>query len=502
MADGIGHRDAGAGAEASGPDSANGMPPASTLAAQLVENLSSSTRFSRNDENRELDGFLSTIQRVADDPELLKTTTDRIEHNHMISYVYTRAALDGIKLDDPILDPKRLRNDAFKAINFLRFSIKETPSLLTFRVSDGDFLFRGQEPLWAWLVPRLLRLLGHDKCLDLQGSIEGFIQYLQLTAARHGSLWEFAASLAQYLRAILAGKVVSTSTSVPTLIVTALLDHLQSPSTSLTSKSTPSIVLPPEFALGLALGDTVHYSSQHAFYTLSQTTQVFRQAISICTILAYPLISSDAVFNSHAAFSEDLLTLLDAWLDILQVHKRWTNNAMTRPQVPIMTILVALILRHDLALDGNTILLEKSCVLLVLCCSELALRPEALLDESADGAEAREVYCRALIVLSSVVQRSETIKRFVASKLAHELETLIGRSSLDMDDTPARCDNHVGTGTDIWVRHQSSFFSLLMANEDRNLHLCYTWLWGNHKMKSKTPRSSSTTAHSINTVLL
>jgi serine/threonine-protein kinase ATR len=179
------------------------MPPASTLAAQLVENLSSSTRLTRTDENRELDGFLHTIQSVADNPDLLKTASDRIEHNHMISYVYTRAALDGIKLEDPVLDPNRMRNDALKAINFLRFSIKETPSLLIYRASGGDFLFRGGEPLWIWLVPRLLRLLGHDKCLDLQGSIEGFLQYLQLTAARHGSLWGFSAAVAQYLRAIL-----------------------------------------------------------------------------------------------------------------------------------------------------------------------------------------------------------------------------------------------------------------------------------------------------------
>jgi serine/threonine-protein kinase ATR len=210
MGDGSGPREGIHGLGAPAHDAMDNVAPASTLAAQLVENLSTSTRLSRNEENKELDGFLATIQRVADHPELLKSTSDRIEHNHMISYVYTRAALDGIKLEDPVLDPKRLRNDALKAINFLRFSIKETPTLLTYR-SDGGFLFRGQEPLWVWLVPRLLRLLGHENCLDLQGSIEGFLQFLQLTAARHGNLWEFAAALAQYLRSILNGTAFGQS---------------------------------------------------------------------------------------------------------------------------------------------------------------------------------------------------------------------------------------------------------------------------------------------------
>lgn len=208
MADSFGQRDGAYAHRLLGSDAENAVPPASTLAAQLVENLSSSSKLAKSEENRELDGFLQTIQRVADNPELLKTTNERIEHNHMISYVYTRAALDGIKLEDPVLNPNRVRNDALKAINFLRFSIKETPSLLNYKTTGQGFLFRGGEPLWVWLVPRLLRLLGHEKCEDLQGSIEGFLQYLQLTAARHGSLWGFAASFAHYLRATLSSKVL------------------------------------------------------------------------------------------------------------------------------------------------------------------------------------------------------------------------------------------------------------------------------------------------------
>ena len=98
-------------------------PPPSTLAAQLVENISASTKSSKSDENSELKGFFAIIQRVKDDPTLLKTPEDRVEHNHMLIYVYSRAVLEGIRLDDPFLDRTQVRTEGLKAISFLRFSI-------------------------------------------------------------------------------------------------------------------------------------------------------------------------------------------------------------------------------------------------------------------------------------------------------------------------------------------------------------------------------------------
>ncbi|UZP37634.1 hypothetical protein NXS19_005450 [Fusarium pseudograminearum] len=89
-------------------------PPPSTLAAQLVENISASTKSSKSDENSELKGFFAIIQRVKDDPTLLKTPEDRVEHNHMLIYVYSRAVLEGIRLDDPFLDRAQVRTEALK----------------------------------------------------------------------------------------------------------------------------------------------------------------------------------------------------------------------------------------------------------------------------------------------------------------------------------------------------------------------------------------------------
>lgn len=185
---------------------ANNGPPPSTLAAQLVEDIAPSAKSSRSDENVELKGLFAQIQRIKDDPELLKTPEQRVEHNHMLIYVYSRAVLENIKLDDPFLDRANVRAEVLKAINFLRFTIKETPAVLDYRLENEQFLFRGQEPLWAWLLPQLLRMLGHAQCLDLQASIEGFLQYLILVVSRSEVLRSVAPLLGLYFRAILTGR--------------------------------------------------------------------------------------------------------------------------------------------------------------------------------------------------------------------------------------------------------------------------------------------------------
>ncbi|KAM0417762.1 hypothetical protein ACHAPD_004104 [Fusarium lateritium] len=199
-------------------------PPPSTLAAQLVENISASTKSSKSDENSELKGFFAIIQRVKDDPTLLKTPEDRVEHNHMLIYVYSRAVLEGIRLDDPFLDQAQVRTEALKAINFLRFSIKETPAVLKHKVSSQEYMFRGQEPLWIWLLPQLLRLLGHAQCLELTEAIESFLQYTMLIMAQNWSLWDMVPAFLFYLRTITSPASVEDR-SIGRLAMSSLVDE-------------------------------------------------------------------------------------------------------------------------------------------------------------------------------------------------------------------------------------------------------------------------------------
>lgn len=173
---------------------ANGSPdgraPPSTLAAQLVQSITTSDRSSaRPDETIELKRLFGVIERIKNQPEELKTNQERIDHNHMLIYVYTRVVLEGLKWDDPFANQANLRSEALKAINFLQVTIRETPAVLKHTTDGTTFLSRGHEPLWLWLLPRVLRMLGLSPCRAISPRIEEFCQSVITTSHGNGALW-------------------------------------------------------------------------------------------------------------------------------------------------------------------------------------------------------------------------------------------------------------------------------------------------------------------------
>lgn len=80
--------------------------------------------------------------------------------------------------------------------------------------------------------------------------------------------------------------------------------------------------------------------------------------------------------------------------------------------------------RYSLDKDVNQLLRDKSRVLLVLCCSDLAASSDELLSTEVTGQQARRTYCKALIALMEACETSESIRRMIVFKLVDELNTL------------------------------------------------------------------------------
>lgn len=193
-------------------NSTGGGPPPSTLAAQLVENISASAgKFSRPDETTELKHLFATIEKVKNDPGCLKTHDERVEHNHLLVYVCGGVFLASLKLDDAFTDGERLREDALKAVNFLKVTIKETPTVLKCTTDGKMYLGRGREPLWVWILPKLLRMLGHRRCVGISGEIEELCRFVLLLAAGNTGLWDLGRDLMEYFRANLSGELPGLS---------------------------------------------------------------------------------------------------------------------------------------------------------------------------------------------------------------------------------------------------------------------------------------------------
>ncbi|KAF5985926.1 uvsb pi-3 kinase [Fusarium coicis] len=368
-------------------------PPPSTLAAQLVENISASTKSSKSDENSELKGFFAVIQRVKDDPTLLKTPEDRVEHNHMLIYVYSRAVLEGIRLDDPFLDRTQVRTEGLKAISFLRFSIKETPAVLKHRVGEQEYMFRGREPLWVWLLPQLLRLLGHSQCLELTEAIESFLQYTMLIIAQNWALWDMAPSFLFYLRTITSH------------ILQQLQDPLLVPSVE---ESFKTLSLPPQIALSQFVEKESPFTSQLT-YSVDRMSQALHQLISFCKVVAYPLTASDDAFDNVTSFSESVVWLIDVLGDMRVIQTRYDSNFPASSLYVLQLaqeIERALLRRKGISASVH----KKAITLMVLLCGEIAtsLNPMSMLDIDE---EARHTYCMALAIITAASTENTSICR-------------------------------------------------------------------------------------------
>ncbi|KAH8677021.1 hypothetical protein BGZ61DRAFT_520585 [Ilyonectria robusta] len=390
-------------------------PPPSTLAAQLVENISASTKSSKSDENSELKGLFAIIQRVKNDPTLLKSVNERVEHNHLLIYVYTQVVLDGIKFDDPFLDRAHVRAEALKTINFLRITVKETPTVLAYKPDGEAFLYRGSEPLWVWLFPQLFRLLGHPQSIGLVESIESLVQYFLLVVAQTPALWDSAPEMVLYLRAMLS----------------SLLSYLQDPSTVPCQEDSPTTLdLPPTFTLDYILQHRSH--SGRLMYHVDRTSQAIQQVTSLRDILFYPLISGDYAFHNIVSFTECGIWLLDALIDVRTIRKRW-NKVIPNSSLRTIETILSVVQAFSEKPTTSSAFKRKAITLLILLCSEMISNPEESPAEDTAEPEAQRTYCVALTTIAKASIQDRSLSRLAASKLVDEPLLLCPTLSEDSD---------------------------------------------------------------------
>ncbi|UQC83200.1 phosphatidylinositol 3 [Colletotrichum lupini] len=380
-------------------------PPPSTLAAQLVENISASSKSTRSDENAELKRLFAVIEKVKNKPELLETAEQRTGHNHMLIYVYARVVLEGIKLDDPFADRNHMRNEALKAINFLKVTIEETPNVLNHTTDGKQFVFRGEEPLWIWVFPKILRLLGHSRCLELTGDFEGFFQFVILVVIRTGSMWKLLPFMLLYLR--------ETSR--------ALISHLQNMAPSSTGKdASVNMTLPSDSTLELLLGKPGTLFVQQTTYTVQHVSQCIHQATTLTSALAHPSIFKTPSLVSRPTLSQMAPWLLDSLLSLRAVQNAW-QAIVPRPRADLLKI--ALNLLSNKPRPGKKFFdLKKPYAVLAVLCAELAAHPEEIQGTDDSSAAARKTVSLALIRLAHASLVDREIGRLTAPKIVCPLE--------------------------------------------------------------------------------
>jgi serine/threonine-protein kinase ATR len=106
-------------------------PPPSTMAAALINNLSTTNKPSRQNEQDDLKALweLSTMLSNAEEPSNVEA---KVEHHHKLIYVFARLVLEPLASDDPFLDIQNVVSQASDAIDAFISAIKETPAVLAY----------------------------------------------------------------------------------------------------------------------------------------------------------------------------------------------------------------------------------------------------------------------------------------------------------------------------------------------------------------------------------
>lgn len=179
---------------------ANEISPSST-AIQLISKVTTANKSSTQAESQELQRLTTEVSNFEskaseiDDPEI------QLAHKHKLIYVLSRAVLERLTRNDPFVNLRELVDQAGESLDLFYLNICASPSVLVYTLKPGEyFQGRGSEPLWIWLFPRVLSLLGRPRCEGLCEKIRDLFQMSFQATVRLPKLWSLGYLIFGYLK--------------------------------------------------------------------------------------------------------------------------------------------------------------------------------------------------------------------------------------------------------------------------------------------------------------
>ncbi|KAF2473193.1 uncharacterized protein BDR25DRAFT_257421, partial [Lindgomyces ingoldianus] len=170
---------------------ANGNPPPSTIAAQIVNNASN---VNAQQEPGSKVAFGQLLQEYLNDPS---TDEPNSQLNTQLITVIAEAGLDALLQDNPFA-LKLLLPQASDSIAAIKLTIQRRPHLLLSTRNDDDG--NPRPLLFIWLFPKLLGLLGDPNLQEIQEDVQDLLSTSISVLGRGSGLWQQAMSLAQLYR--------------------------------------------------------------------------------------------------------------------------------------------------------------------------------------------------------------------------------------------------------------------------------------------------------------
>ena len=175
--------------------------PSSTMAAQLINDISAVNEPLRPAERDDLQRLMAEISKSENQIVEAQSPEAKVQHAHKLIYVFALTVLDRLASDDPFLNIPQMVSQASDALEVFIIAIKETPGIFDYVLQPDEILrSRGQEPVWIWLFPKVLVLLGRNGCESLTGKIGDFFFESYQAVAQAPRLWDLSFSFFVYLK--------------------------------------------------------------------------------------------------------------------------------------------------------------------------------------------------------------------------------------------------------------------------------------------------------------
>ncbi len=180
-----------------------GDSPASTLAAQIVNRISTTSRQPHSGTGESFEQLLLEILASDGSTSPGNSTVETNAHvNCRLVHVVTRAGIEVLLIDDPFSSWDHLLSQASTSLAVIDLTIQRTPDVLYLDFADGS---AAGIPLFLWLMPKLLAFIGVQEYGTLQDKLAQILSTALSAKPSSATVWQRSGPMLQYFQECVEG---------------------------------------------------------------------------------------------------------------------------------------------------------------------------------------------------------------------------------------------------------------------------------------------------------
>ncbi|KAI1003089.1 Protein kinase [Podosphaera aphanis] len=387
--------------------------PQSSMVALLINKVTTANRPSPQAEPDELQRLTTEVSDFENNATKIDDPSIHLKHKHKLIYVLSLAVLERFKKDDnPFVNYEELVDQASESLDLFCMNIDASPMVLSYVLAPGEsFMGRGTEPLWIWLFPKILSLLGRRRCECLSKKITNLFHVSFKAVFRVPRLWHLSSQFFRYL--------MQCASTTLTCLEKANMTHL-------------NVLLPSnEVEFLSSLDDTAchEYINRRHTYTIKSVTHGLNHLCNLLLLVSE--ISTEASQSYHVtlAFQDYSIWLLDS---IVEIHKFLSERHILIPAFTETYIS----LNFLLFLATQSFILKEQGVNLQIIARKginvLSSICVAILETSKElSTEIQSLFSETFFHLASICKEDASVRRKISIHLIPVLGHVLSMSNVN-----------------------------------------------------------------------